>query len=63
MQKSIPTPVVVAVIVVVVLLAGVFLFKGMTGGTVGDGQTGRVVASPPVPGGTPHVVTGPQSRR
>ncbi|HLV79166.1 MAG TPA: hypothetical protein VKT32_02760 [Chthonomonadaceae bacterium] len=47
MQKTVPTPVVVAVIVVVVLVVGVFLYKGMTGGTVGDGHAGRILAAPP----------------
>jgi hypothetical protein len=48
-QKSIPTPVVAAVIAVIVILVGVFLFKGATGGTVGTGTPGSVQASPPMP--------------
>lgn len=40
MQSKIPTPVIVGVIVVVVLLAGFLLFKGATGGTVTDGHEG-----------------------
>lgn len=48
-QKSIPIPVVVVLITVVVLMAGVFLYKGLTGGTVGDGHEGRIEASPPMP--------------
>jgi hypothetical protein len=48
-QKSVPAPLVAAIIVVVVLLAGFFLYKGATGGTVGDGKAGNVEASPPMP--------------
>ncbi|HLK58472.1 MAG TPA: hypothetical protein VKU00_18025 [Chthonomonadaceae bacterium] len=50
-QKSISTPLVVAVIALVVLVIGFFLYKGATGGTVGDGHEGRVQAAPPMPGG------------
>ncbi len=46
-QKSIPVPAVVALIAVVVVLAGFLLYKGATGGTVGDGKEGNVQASPP----------------
>jgi hypothetical protein len=46
-QKSIPIPAVVAAIAVLVLVVGVFLYKGVTGGTVGDGKAGNVQASPP----------------
>ena len=47
--KSVPAPVVAAVIAVVVLLVGAFLYRGVTGGTVGDGKAGNVQASPPMP--------------
>ena len=46
-NKSIPMPAVVTLIAVVVLLVGFFLYKGATGGTVGDGKEGNVQASPP----------------
>ncbi len=48
-QKSLPTPVVVGVITVVVLLVAVFLYKGATGGTIGEGKPGSIQASPPMP--------------
>jgi len=48
-QKSIPTPVVVVLIALVVIVAGFFLYKGATGGTVGEGEPGKVLASPPMP--------------
>jgi hypothetical protein len=48
-QKNVSTPLVAAILVVVVLLAGFFLYKGATGGTVGDGKAGNVEASPPMP--------------
>jgi len=48
-QKTIPTPVVAALIALVVILAGFFLYRGATGGTVGDGKAGNVEASPPMP--------------
>jgi hypothetical protein len=47
--KTIPMPVVAAVIAVIVLLVIGFLYKGATGGTVGDGKEGNVQASPPMP--------------
>lgn len=48
-QKNLSTPIVAAVIAVVVVLAGFALYRGVTGGTVGDGQEGHVQASPPMP--------------
>ncbi len=49
-QKSLPIPVVVTVITLLVLLVGFFIFKGVTnGGTAGDGKEGNVQASPPMP--------------
>ena len=47
--KSVPMPVVAAIIAVVAIMVIVFLFKGATGGTVGDGKAGNVQASPPMP--------------
>lgn len=48
-QKSIPVPIIATVITVFVLLIGFFLYKGVTGGTVGDGEPGKVEAAPPMP--------------
>jgi hypothetical protein len=48
-ERSISTPAFVVIVAVVVVVAGFLLFKGATGGTVGDGHTGRVEASPPMP--------------
>ena len=48
-QKIISAPVVAAVLAVVVALVGVLLYKGVVGGTVGDGKAGNVEASPPMP--------------
>jgi hypothetical protein len=50
-KKELPVPVIATVIVVIVLIVGVVLYKGATGGTVGTGEPGKVMASPPVPGG------------
>ena len=47
--KSVPMPVVAGIIAVVAILVIVFLYKGVTGGTVGDGKAGNVQASPPMP--------------
>ena len=46
-QKSIPVPAVVAVIALVVVMVGFLVYKGVSGGTVGDGKEGNVQASPP----------------
>jgi hypothetical protein len=48
-QKIISMPVAVTLLALVVLVAGFFLYKGVTGGTVGDGREGHVQASPPMP--------------
>jgi hypothetical protein len=48
-DKSLSTPVVATVITLMVLVLGFFLYKGITGGTVGDGKAGNVQASPPMP--------------
>ena len=48
-QKSIPVPLVATVVTILVLLAGVFIYKGIAGGTTGDGKAGNVQASPPMP--------------
>jgi len=48
-QKSLSTPVVVGVLAAVVLIVAVFLYKGVTGGTVGEGKPGSIQASPPMP--------------
>jgi hypothetical protein len=51
MNKQISTPVVVVVVLIVAVLAGMFLFKGATGGQQGDGKTNNVEAAPPAPKG------------
>jgi len=51
MKQELPTGVVVAIIVAIVLVAGFFLYRTWTGGTQGDGRPGEVQAAPPVPGG------------
>jgi hypothetical protein len=48
-KKAIPVPVAVTLIGIVVVLVGMFLYRGMSGGTVGDGRAGNVEASPPMP--------------
>lgn len=48
-QREMPMPLVAAVVVVVAVLAIFVLYRGVTGGTVGDGHAGRVEASPPMP--------------
>jgi len=48
-QKNLSTPLVVTLIAVVVAISGFVLYKGVTGGTVGDGHEGRVQAAPPMP--------------
>jgi len=49
-QKEVSTPLVVTVIAVLVVVVGFFLYRGVTGGTVGTGEPGKVLAAPPVPG-------------
>jgi hypothetical protein len=48
-DKSLPIPLVATVITLIVLVVGFFLYKGITGGTTGDGKEGNVQASPPMP--------------
>ena len=47
--RAIPIPVAALLIGIVVLAVGFFLYRGVTGGTVGDGRAGNVEASPPMP--------------
>jgi hypothetical protein len=51
MKQELPTGVVVAIIVAVVLIAGFLLYCTWTGGTQGNGRPGEVQAAPPMPGG------------
>ena len=51
MKQELPTGVVIAIIVAVVLVAGFFLYRTWTGGVQGNGRPGEVQAAPPVPGG------------
>jgi hypothetical protein len=51
MKQELPTGVVVAIIVAVVLIAGFLLYRTWTGGTQGNGRPGEVQAAPPMPGG------------
>ena len=48
-KREIPTPLVAALIAIIVALTSFYLYKGATGGTVGDGHEGRIQASPPMP--------------
>lgn len=48
-QKQIPAPVVIGIVVVVAAIAIFVLYKGVTGGTVGEGKPGSIQASPPMP--------------
>lgn len=48
-NKTLSTPLVVTLIAVFVVLTGFVLYRGVAGGTVGDGHEGRVQASPPMP--------------
>ena len=48
-QRSISAPVAAIFICLVVAVVGFFLYRGATGGTVGDGREGHVQASPPMP--------------
>ncbi|HZP84093.1 MAG TPA: hypothetical protein VFB21_20800 [Chthonomonadaceae bacterium] len=49
MSKQVSTPVAIAVVLAVVVVAGIFLFRGVTGGQQGDGKTGNIEAAPPAP--------------
>jgi hypothetical protein len=51
MKQELPTGIVIAIIVVVVAIAGFFLYRTWTGGVQGNGRPGEVQAAPPVPGG------------
>ncbi len=51
MKQEVPTSVVIAVIVAIVLIVGFFLYRTWTGGTQGEGRPGEVQAAPPAPGG------------
>lgn len=51
MNKNVSAPLAIAIIVVVLLVVGFFLYRGMTGGVQGNGREGDVQAAPPVPGG------------
>ncbi len=51
MNKNVSAPVAIAIIVVVLLVVGFFLYRGITGGVQGNGREGEVQAAPPVPGG------------
>jgi hypothetical protein len=51
MKQELPTGVAIAIIVLVVLIAGFFLYRAWTGGTQGEGRPGEVRAAPPVPSG------------
>ncbi len=51
MNKNVSAPLAIAVIVLVLLVVGFFLYKGITGGVQGNGREGDVQAAPPVPGG------------
>jgi hypothetical protein len=48
-QRSISGPLVAVVIGALVVVVGFLLYRGATGGTVGDGRAGNVEASPPMP--------------
>ena len=49
-DKQVSPPLIIAIISVVVLIAGFLLFRGATGGTVGTGEPGKVEAAPVIPG-------------
>lgn len=50
-QKEIPLPAIIGAIAVLLVLVGFFIFKAATGGTVGEGVPGSIVAAPPMPKG------------
>ena len=45
----VPVPFAAAIVAVLVVAVGFLLYRGITGGTVGDGRAGNVEASPPMP--------------
>ncbi len=59
-QKTVPTPVIAALISLAVIVVGFFLYRTVVGGTVGDGKEGNVQASPP---GQQHAPQGSASAR
>ena len=48
MKSEISGPLAAIAVVIVVVVVGVFLYRGATGGVQGDGKTGNVQASPPM---------------
>lgn len=62
-QKSIPTPLAASLITLVVIVAGIFLYKGMTGGVVSNGEAGKVQAAPPMPDAAKQELMQGQLRR
>ena len=48
MKKEISGPLAAIALVAVLLVIGIFLFRGATGGVQGDGKVGTVEASPPM---------------
>ena len=57
-QKAIPAPVVATVVTLLVVIVGFLLYKGATGGTVGTGTPGQVLAAPPMPNGASQKMQG-----
>ena len=49
MNKEVSAPMLIAAVVIVVALAGFFLFKGVTGGVQGNGKDGDVQPGPNIP--------------
>lgn len=48
-RRSISAPIAAVVIGLVAVVVVFLLYRGATGGTVGDGRAGNVEASPPMP--------------
>lgn len=46
MQKEVPPAIVIAAIILILGIVGFMVYKTITGGVQGDGQEGRVMASP-----------------
>ncbi len=61
-NKQVSTQLIIAIISVVVLIAGFLLFRGAAGGTLGTGEPCKVEAAPVIPGnktpGAPPTVPG-----
>ena len=51
MQSTVKTPVIIAAIALVVVIAGYFIFNAIAGGKVEQGEAGRVEAAPKSPSG------------